>query len=243
MQQFRLSHTYLLFLLFPACFVSQISLAQDTFEWYEGTCLYSGKIDTTKASYEQVMNVYYTILNPNDLSKPFLAYKPADTVYLKVENIEKEQNSYTKEYAALSYPDDPFWKKIKEQKIKEINALCELRKTTILALKEPKVLKKSPYYKTCREVCNALIKGGDELLEQWKALQAAQYADAYDPEIVKAAFQYMWDSPDRELYARMELLRYVWYKCASEQIAYAPVNSAVFTRFRDLMSDVHSGCH
>lgn len=242
MPRFHISRIPWLLLFFPVL-LSRISLAQDTFEWYEGSCLYFGKIDTSKASYEQVMNVYYTILNPNDLSKPFLAYKPADTVYLKVETIEQEQASYIKEYTALNFPEDPFWKNIQQQKIREINALCELRKTTILALKKPKVLKKSPYYKICREVCTALIKGGDELLEQWKALQAIQYADAYDPEIVQAAFQYMWDSPDRELYARMELLRYAWYRCASEQIPRAPVNSAIFARFRDLMSGVHSDCH
>lgn len=217
--------------------------AQETFDWYEGKCLFTGKIDTTKATYGEVTNAYYVLINPNEMNAPFLGYNPKDTIYLKVEAIAKESKSYIDEIQAMVFPKSNYWQDLRTRKLNEIKALAELRKTTIIALKNPKTLKKSPYYKSCKDVCNALINGGDELLVAWKMLQNQQLADAYDQAAVKDAFQVMWDSPNRELYARMELLRYVFYNQALKQIEFVEINTAVMTNFRDLMVKITSECH
>lgn len=219
------------------------SYAQETFDWYEGKCLFTGKIDTTKASYGEVTNAYYVLINPNEMNSPYLAYNPKDTVYLNVSAIEKESKSYVDEINAMIFPKSAYWQNLREQKLNEIKALADLRKMTVIALKNPKILKKSTYYKSSKDVCNALISGGDELLNAWKELQAQQYAEAYDQEAVKNAFQVMWDSPNRELYARMELLRYVFYNQALQQINFVDINTAVLLNFKNLMTGVTSDCH
>lgn len=236
-------NTLLFFLTWLTLHIYSPVFAQETFDWYEGRCLYTGHIDTSKAKYGEVVNAYYTLINPNEMNQPYLGYQPKDTVYLKVANIERESQSYIDEINAMDFPKSSYWQALRNQKLEELKAVSELRKTCILALYNPKILKKSPYYKSCKEVCGALIEGGEKLMNAWKKLQGEQYAEAYEPELVKEAFQLMWDSPNREMYARMELLRYVFYKQASAQIHYVDINTAVMNQFMALMSEVTSDCH
>lgn len=234
---------FALYLLVFNLFIGSVTYSQETFDWFEGKCLFTGKIDTTKATYGEVTNAYYVLINPNEMNSPYLAYNPKDTVFLKIDLIEKESKSYLEEINNMVFPKSDYWQNLRKQKLNEIKSLAELRKTTILALRNPKTLKKSAYYKSCKAVCNALIAGGEELYSAWKELQAQQYADAYDPEIVKESFQIMWDSPNRELYARMELLRYVFYNQAIQQIQFVTIDTAVMLKFRELMAEIISDCH
>ena len=143
----------------------------------------------------------------------------------------------------MKYPKSEYWQKIRDAKIKELQALIDLRVVTAKAMKNPKVLKKTMYYPLNKEVCDALIHGGEKMYEFWKNWETEQEKDAYSPDLMKENFELMWNSPDKDLYARLELLRYIWYKNAAAQLPYVNVDYSVMQEFRALMSAVESNCH
>jgi hypothetical protein len=217
--------------------------AQETFDWIDGTCLYSGKIDSTKTTNEEISNAYYSVKAPTELSQPFLPYKPADTSFISITALTKERDAFLSDYTKMNFPDSPFWQELKQAKINEILELANLRILCAKALNNPKTLKKSHFYKSQKKLCNVLIKGGDELLNAWKELQAEEFAEAKNPEIVQASFQAMWDSPLREWYARLELLRYVFYNNAKSEISFVIYNPDFDVNFNGLFVSVNKQCH
>lgn len=219
--------------------------AQDEllFDWYEGSCLMNGVIDGTKANYQQVQNVHYTLIQASELSQPYLAYQLKDTAYLKVKNIQFECANFQKELEQMEYPEGEYWIKIKKARMANIQEQCLLREKAILALTQPKALKGTPYCKECSRYVSALDKGGKTLTDLWKEMHEKEVAEASDAAPIKQAFEKSWNSPDRELIARIEVLRYGWWNCVVQNQKSWLNENQYHVEFKKLMSSVKSDCH
>ncbi|MDR0802518.1 hypothetical protein [Fluviicola sp.] len=228
----------LLFLLAPAIKAQEA----EVFEWYEGSCLFTAAIDSSKASYQQVQNVHYTLIQASDLSQPFLAYQPKDTAYLKVKNIRFECDNFQKELERMEYPKGEYWVKIKKAKAADLKEQCLLREKAVIALTNPKVLKDTPYSKECSRYISALEKGGKTLLDLWKEIHEKEIAEALDPNPIIQAFEKSWNSPNREFLAKIEILRYGWWNCVIQNQKSWFDETIYRTEFRKLMSTVNSSC-
>lgn len=213
-----------------------------TFEWYEGSCLFNAVIDTSKTNYQQVQNVYYTLIQASDMSQPYLAYQPKDTAYLKVKNIQFECGNFVKEIDQMEYPKGDYWTNMKKMRLANIKEQCLLREKAVIALNHPNALKGTPYCKECSRFISALDKGGKTLLNLWKEMHDKEIAEALDPNPINKSFEQHWNSPDQELWARIEVLRYGWWNCILE-------NQKMFNEsqynleFKKLMTSIKSDCH
>ncbi|MDF3027366.1 MAG: hypothetical protein K0S23_1673 [Fluviicola sp.] len=232
--------------LLLACFLSSFSFLQAqelNFDWYEGSCLFNAKIDSSKANYQQVQNVHYTLIQASDLSQPFLAYAPKDTAYLKVKNIQFECGNFLKELDQMEYPKGEYWTNIKKMRLANLKEQCLLREKAVIALNQPKVLKGTPYCKDCSQYVTALDKGGKTLLNLWKEMHDKEVAEALDPEPIIRSFEQRWNSSDQELWARIEVLRYGWWNCVLENQKLWFDEKQYHTEFKKLMSSIKSDCH
>ncbi len=236
MKKFLLSLT-LLFTL------ASTAKAQEVFEWFEGSCLFGATIDTTKASYLQVQNAHYTLIQASELSQPFLAFQPKDTAFLKVKNIRFECENFQKELEAMEYPKGAYWANIKKAKAADLKEQCLLREKAVIALTDPKALKGTPYGKECSRYVSALEKGGKTLLALWKEIHDKEVAEALDPDPIIRSFEKNWNSTDQELWARIEVLRYGWWNCVLQNQKVWFNETLYHSEFRKLMSQITSNCH
>lgn len=231
----------LLLLLIPFC-ASVHAQDELLFDWYEGSCLMNGVIDGTKANYQQVQNAHYTLIQSSELSQPYLAYQPKDTAYLKVKNIQFECDNFLKELDQMEYPKGEYWTNIKKARMENLREQCLLREKAVVALTKPKALKGTPYCKECSRYVSALEKGGKALTDLWKEMHEQEVAEATDAASIKQAFETSWNSPDRELIARIEVLRYGWWNCVVQNQKSWLNESQYHTEFRKLMKSVKSDC-
>lgn len=216
---------------------------QEVFEWFEGTCLFTAEIDSSKANYQQVQNVYYTLFQASDLSQPFLAYQPKDTALLKVKNIRFECDNFLKELDQAEYPKGTYWTNMKKAKAADLKEQCLLREKAVIALTDPKALKGTPYSKECARYITALEKGGKTLLALWKELHDKEVAEALDPAPITQSFEKHWNSPDKELWAKIEVLRYGWWNCVIQNQKIWFNETLYHAEFKKLMSKITSNCH
>lgn len=217
--------------------------AQEVFEWFEGTCLFNATIDSTKANYLQVQNAHYTLIQASELSQPFLAYQPKDTAFLKVKNIRFECENFQKELEQMEYPKGAYWASIKKAKAADLKEQCLLREKAVIALTDPKALKGTPYSKECSRYITALEKGGKTLLALWKELHDKEVAEALDPASIIQSFEKNWNSPDQELWAKIEILRYGWWNCVLQNQKTWFNETLYHTEFGKLMTRITSNCH
>ncbi|AEA42182.1 hypothetical protein [Fluviicola taffensis] len=201
-------------IIFLLIVISSTTLkAQETFEWYEGTCYMKAQIDTSKATYNQIQNAHYTLIQASDLSQPFLAYQVKDTTYMNVKGIQFECGNFLNELDKMDYPKGEYWTKIKKEKANNLREQCLLHEKAVIALTNPKALKGTPYCKECSEYISALEKGGEILLKLWKKMTEEEIATANNPELLSKTFEQSWNSPNNEFIARLEVLRYGWWNC------------------------------
>lgn len=222
---------------------STLKAQELTFEWYEGSCLFNAVIDSSKTNYQQVQNVHYTLIQASDMSQPYLAYQPKDTAYLKVKNIQFECNNFLKELNQMEYPKGDYWTNIKKMRLANLKEQCLLREKAVIALNQPNALKGTPYCKECSTYVTALDKGGKTLLNLWKEIHDKEVADALDPNPINKSFEQHWNSPDQELWARIEVLRYGWWNCILENQKMWFNESRYNLEFKKLMTSIHSDCH
>lgn len=234
---------FLSLVLLATCTITSNAQEVEIFEWYEGSCLFTATIDSSKAHYQQVQNAHYTLIQASDLSQPFLAFQPKDTALLSVKNIRFECGNFQKELEQMEYPKGEYWENIKKAKAADLKEQCLLREKAVIALTNPKVLKGTPYSKECSRYISALEKGGKPLLELWKEIHNQEVAEALDPNPINQAFEKNWNSPDKELWARIEVMRYGWWNCIIQN--QKPwFNEALYrSEFRKLMTTVNSSCH
>lgn len=226
----------LLFSVFPAL------NAQEVFEWQEGYCISKAQIDPAKATYEQIQNAHFTLIQASELSQPFLAYQPKDTAYLNVKNIRSECASFVSELEQMEYPKGEYWTNLKKMRLDNIKEQCLLREKAVIALNQPKGLKGTPYCKECSHYITALEKGGTALLNAWKEMHEKEVAGALDPNPINKAFEQHWNAPNRELWARIEVLRYGWWNCILKNQKNW-FNEELYNReFRKLMTAVTIEC-
>lgn len=234
----HLTFTIICLLSFP--FLNQ---AQEVFEWYEGSCLARAQIDSSKATYQQIQNAHYTLIQASELSQPFLAYQPKDTAYLKVKGIRFECGNFVQELEQMEYPKGDYWANLKKMRLENIKEQCLLREKAVIALNQPKALKGTPYCKECSEYITALEKGGKTLLNAWKMLHDKEMAGALDPNSINTAFEQRWNSPNQELWARIEVLRYGWWNCVLENQTVWFDEAKYQREFKKLMTSIQLECH
>ncbi len=192
----------------------------DIYEWGEGLTYYTGKIDTTKYTFEEI-----------DLIYKYLHARHSDMIGMgniwKIEQMDTATAAPIDQYykrtlhvlETMKIPERAFWDSLVLFRKRELYEVCEDNRLFILTLKDPALLFKY-HYAECKDAIHALNGDADVLLNAWFELKERQKLNNCCPDVVEKKYQSKFNSPQRLKHARLELMTYDWGNCMNQFVYY-----------------------
>lgn len=212
------------------------------YKWETELCSYQGEYNATKITEEELNNTFNLWFQGGyrGLEADATVFEPADIKKLSIDTLTKEYNERMSKLKAMKIVKDPFWEKLKQASIQELEEEYELKKITIEAHSNPSVLLKNKYTKYCEKYAKVLASNKpEELLKAWKKMSeedTANYASSME------RYHQKYNSKDRLLYAKIELMTFGWWNCANNYIHHVEIDGKYETAFADLFKNIKSEC-
>lgn len=225
--------------------VSLLFLSIDSFSQYAefkfGGDFYncSAKFDSTKVTRVQLQNTFdylwnapfiYVATTPRKINEaPGSTAHAAEEIYS--ESIDKLET--------LEFVDDPFWSRIRDERITFYKSIRKLSLFTILAHSNPDtLLHYSPVDSTTIFYRDALIAGGETMLKAWVKLNEYKKSINGSPDRVQEKFDKQYNSPDRLKYAKVDLMTFGWFNNANHQLPHIDQSYIFNPEFERLFIEV-----
>lgn len=224
--------------------ISSNSFAQyANFEYNTELCECTAKFDSTKYSRQELQNTIDYLWNSSYINYNATVGKLEEIKKLNVADLRKECDEKINKLKSLKVVNEPFWTKLLAEQIAFYEGTCRLKEFTILAYANPKILleydlvdKKSIYYR------DALIAGGDQLIEAWFKLHKEQKSNNGSPENLQRRFDIKYNSDNRLEYARMEVMTYGWWNSANHLLPHVNTHYRYEEEFEKLLIDIECDC-
>ncbi|WP_210462190.1 hypothetical protein [Rufibacter roseolus] len=199
----------------------------NAFSWSTHVCRNKGIFNPNTYSAQQLKDTYYlwfefnsiveledaTLDSPDEWTLEYINRKSA--------KLDADYRKATKRLLGLQLVPVKFWEKVRDLKTKELDESYALKKLTIEAYKTPGILLNQPYSKNCQAYANALASEDSvALFNAWKNHMEEQKKRTLAPDRVEAEFNRQRNSPQRLLYAKVELMKFGWWNCAVDQLKY-----------------------
>ena len=234
--------TLVLFISLPLSVNSQ---SFKTYTWADDCCEYEGKYDPNKVTEIQLRNTFNLYYWGYSLDTKQSAFQLKDVAKLNADSLANEYARKTIQITNLDIIPGKYWDNYRKDKLKEFNQVYYRKRLTILAHTDPTVLLTYNTKDSCiRYYGRAIAMGGDSLLAAWKDLLEAQCAKNAYPEKLRAKFADMYNSPDRGIYAAMEVINFGWWNCVNRTVEYtSQTHTDANKKFRDAFINVKElGC-
>jgi hypothetical protein len=144
----------------------------------------------------------------------------------------------------LDLIDDAFWHERKQQTIEFFESTCRLKEITILAHTNPDTLL---YYDLVDSTCifyrDALIAGGDEMLDAWIVLHNYQMIKnglTKDKE-QQQKFEQKLNSPEKYDHAWREIISFGWWNNANRLLPHLE-NGNYEKHYQKFLTDIACEC-
>ena len=149
----------------------QLSSQISKFTYSTETCIITASYDVKKYTKKQLEQTNVLVNQSSYVNTDATSFDIEHVESIKLEHLTYECDTLLRFYKNLNIVNTPYFKELREKRIREIKETCELRAITIQAWKDPTILmsytnvdSKAKYYR------EALIKGGDALLKAWRKL-------------------------------------------------------------------------
>lgn len=223
-------------------FLSLTSTAQTrTFTWQDELCTYRGTFDAKAATLGQLRNTLKLASgsNFNLLEFNSTAWKFADIAKLEIAGFDATYKRKTAELRALQIVPVKYFEDLRQAKLREMEAVHRLNRTTMLAYREPKALLEYTDAPLCTtKYANPLIAGGDELLDVWRRVNEDSRINNADPERLRRIYEQQLKSSDRIKFALIEVMNFGWSNCANALIPYIEYDGTPEREFKKLFRSV-----
>lgn len=204
-----------------------VSAQTATFKWSDELCDYSGTYDAKKYTSKQIGDTFKLVQMrgiPFEFQATVWNYSELDA--LRVEDLEKEYKAKRAEVAALDLVKSPFWEKVRQSKLKEMDQVYRLSLVTARAYREPQVLRTYEGADSCKlKYAEPIIAGSDSLLTIWREVNKESQSKNSDPARLQRKFEEQFASADRLKFALVETMAFGWWNCANEYIEYEPTDA------------------
>jgi len=207
------------------------------YEFSTELCYYKCTFDSTIYSREQLDNTYKYLWFPayNYYDATVWNIQDLDTLSIGANQSVCNENLFKLE--KLAFIDNPYWEKVRQNRILQYLSSCRLREFTIFAYFYPDTLM---YYETVDSTCifyrNAIIAGGEELLNAWAVLIEEQKKNNANPARVQAEYEEKLNSELKYEYARMEVIMFGWWNNANRLIYHMNIDGYMQMEFEKLFS-------
>lgn len=223
---------------------TKISGKTAIFKWDTELCANTGTYDTEKYTEEELRNTYNLWFSNSGgyLSTNTTPDSAAEIEQLSLSDLTAEYNE-RKAFYDLKIISSPYWKKIKAEKLHELEDTYELKKIAIEAYSNPSVLLKNRFSKNCTEYTKALTSNDSILLlKTWSNLAEKQRKNNGSPEDFMKRHLSKYNSKDRVLYAKIELMTYGWWNCANAESFKIDNDGSMEKEFAKLFTNITSQC-
>jgi hypothetical protein len=164
-----------------------------------------------------------------------MVFKPADIDRLDVTKLDIEYELKSAELRALNIVREPYWQDLRTRMLSEMKQFYELSRVATLGYRTPRKLLDYGQAPACNTKYAApVIAGGDELMAAWVRVNVDSRARNGDPEFVRRKFEEQRASPDRVLFATVEVITFGWWNCANETIEYIDSDGTSEREFKKL---------
>ena len=216
-----------------------------SFTWNDAACEYTGNYNPKTYSLELITNTYqlWSAYSGKTLENGRSVFQPADIAKLDVKALTDEYTEKKASLEKLKVINAPFWNTLKKQLLQQLEDEYELDKIEMQAFEDPSVLLNNRFSKSCERFSTALNSTDTSVLfSTWKSFCEELKAKNGSPEAFMAKFYEKYNSPQRLVYAKIDLLTFGWGNCANE-IAFHVINDGKAEEaFAKLFTNVKQEC-
>lgn len=146
-------------------------------------------------------------------------WKYEDIAKLSVEALDREFKEKVSEIKSMKIVTGAFWESMRQAKIRELEQVHKLFKTTSQAYLKPEVLLDYDRADSCKlKYARPIAAGGEELFRAWREVNLASQKANVDPGRLQRRFDQENSSPDRLRFALVETMMFGWWNCANALI-------------------------
>ena len=213
-----------------------------TFRWQDELCTYEGTYNSGKVSLAQLKNTL-KLAQPGSysLERNSTVWKFEDIEKLNVTALDAEFKAKTADLRALQIADTPYWREFKAKKLRELEQVYRLERTTMRGYKDHSTLLEYTAAPACTtRFARPIIAGGDSLIAAWRTVNEESRTKNADPERLKRIFESQLKSPDRLNFALLEVMTFGWSNCANDLIEYIVYDETPPAEYKKLFSKVRT---
>jgi|GEM_PF-521421 len=218
---------------------------QIEYKWETPSCSISGTYDSSKYTEEELKataELCYTFDGAVLLMADAHPLNITDIAKLNTTDLDKEYKEQQKMFSRPVVKTE-FMEKLRKDKIKELDEEYELKKITIEAYNNPKVLLKSKYASKCNEYVEALTaEDTTKLFDAWTKIVDEQAKTNGAPELLKAEHKTQKESADKLAYAKKYVMTYGWWNCANGNMFRVEADGKSGEAFEKLFTNVKREC-
>lgn len=211
------------------------------FRWTTELCEFEGTYDARKYSEAELRNTLklFALGGEFRLNTEATVWKFEDIARLDVAALDREYNRVMGELKNLKIARSPYFENLRQKKLKEVEQVYRLSRTTMQAYTNPAVIGEYKSAAACvAKFAAPLANGGADLLGIWRAVNEDSRKKNGDPARLERIFNEQMNSADREKYARVEVMSFGWWNCANESIEYVEHDGTPEKQFDKLFSRV-----
>jgi hypothetical protein len=143
----------------------------------------------------------------------------------------------------LKIVNDPFWRGVKQSILKGMKDEYDLARIDIQAYTNPAVLKGNRFSTVCPDIIDALTdKDTTKLMAAWLTLVEEQSRRNGSPENVLKRYRNQYNSPDRIMQARVQLITYGWHNRVNHTLRRVERDEKMNDKFNRLFLETKSEC-
>lgn len=214
-----------------------------TYAWDTPVCHFTGRYNPRRYTRQQLDDTRELLFGSALLSTRATPFEPADIATLSVDTLTAEYTRKIKAYHALHVVPQPVWRTMQQAKIRQLDDQYRAMKLTIEGFADPAVLLASADYGDCKKYAQALASRNDSLiLKDWRRFMEEEGKRNGSLNAYRARFNKAYQSEDRLLHAKIDLLSFGWWNCVNNSIHYVDVTAKTEQQFQDLFTHVKSEC-
>ena len=206
-------------------------------------CECVAEFDSTQYTREQLQNTIDFLWFAPYIENHGLVWSIDEMYDLNSTKLKSECEERIKTLRKIDIVDDEFWQKLRNEQIAFYEGTCELKFYSIAAYTNPDTLlhyqlddSLAIYYR------DALIEGGDQMIEAWIKLNEAKKKMNASPESLQRKFDERYNSDSALDYARLEIMLFGWWNSANRLLPHINSSYHYFEEFGGLMESVSCEC-
>lgn len=216
-----------------------------SYTWSDAACEYTGNYNPQTYSPELIKNTHelFSIYEGLLLENRPSVYKPSDLAKLNLKALTAEYTEKKALLEKLKIIDAPFWNTLKKQTLQQLDEEYEFDKLQIQAFDNPEVLLNNRYSKDCERYVTALNSTDTSVLfATWKSFAEELKAKNGSPEAFMARFNEKYNSPEKLIYAKIDLITFGWGNCANNSTFHVLNDGSAENAFKKLFTNVKQEC-